>query len=559
MSRRWRTLVAGALAIGSLLPVGTPPAAAATPAAKRLFVVSDSVGLGAVNALTAKFAGWQVTVAGKAGLFTEQLVRYVSSAPSGAFGESAVVATGYNYPYWDAPRFDHSVDLMVAALKARGVRRIFWVTMREVTPVFYPRWNTLEAAYRTLYLAYPGANDRLRRATTRHPELSIIDWAANADVAGLTYDAIHLNPTGAARYANLAYSTVTTGASRAAAGAVRAIPVLGRSGVPLDAVAVSVNVTVVNPRSSGHVTLYPCGAAVPTVSTINTRAATTMSNGAIVVVGVAGSICVTASVATHVVIDVNGAFSPTSGFVALSPARAKDTRPGAVPTSGATIAVPLASIPGAPPVPFTAVLNLTVLATANGAVRVFTCGAAVPKLPSMAYVAGQIRNSSQLVRTDALGKVCVTTTGGADVIVDLMGALDRTADIRPTTLRRLLDTRSGVRVAAGATVRIPVAGVGGTPSAPPPSGALLSLTIVSPADSGYAVAFPCAGGAPRTALVNFVANRSGANAGVVGIDSSGAVCVRSNVATHLVVDYGGWVGSGLTTFPPARVLDTRAG
>ena len=234
-------------------------------------------------------------------------------------------------------------------------------------------------------------------------------------------------------------------------------------------------------------------------------------------------------------------------------------RPGAVPASGRTIPVSLASLPGAPAAPFTAVLNLTALATTNGAVRVFTCGAAVPKLPSMATVAGQIRNSSQLVRTDARGTVCVTTTGGADVIVDLMGALDHTADIRPTTMRRLLDTRSGGRVAGGATVRIPIAGVGATPSAPPPSGALISLTIVAPADSGYAVAFPCSGGAPRTALVNFVANRVGSNTGIVGVDAGGAVCVRSNVATHLVVDYGGWVGSGLSTFPPARVLDTRAG
>ena len=565
MSRARRALCACALALVALvsalapLPGAAPTASAATPVAKRLFMVSDSVGLGAVNALTAKFAGWQVTVAGKPGLFTEQLVKYVTAAPASAFGESAVVATGYNYPYWDAPRFDRSVDQMVAALKARGVRRIYWVTMREVSPTYYPKWSGLEAAYRTLYLAYPGANDQLRRATTRHPELSIVDWAANADVLGLTYDAIHLNPTGAARYANLAYTAVTTGSTRAAAGSVRAVPVLGRNGVPPDAVAVSVNVTVTNPRSSGHVTLYPCGAAVPTVSTINTRAATTASNGAVVVVGADGSICVTASVATHVVIDVNGAFSPTSGFVALTPARAKDTRQGAVPAAGAIVTIPLAAIAGAPAAPFTAVLNVTALATKDGSVRVFPCGATAPKLPSMASVAGRISNSSQLVRTDALGRVCVTTTGGADVIVDLMGALDQTAAVRPTALRRVLDTRAGAKVAANTTVRIPLAGVGGTPSAPPPSGALLAVTVVSPSESGYTVAFPCAGGAPGTALVNFVANHTGTNAGVVGIDGSGAVCVRSSVAAHLVVDYGGWVGDGLTTFPPARVLDTRAG
>ncbi|MFZ4721173.1 MAG: hypothetical protein ACOYMR_17225 [Ilumatobacteraceae bacterium] len=554
--RRLGVAVLGVLAVLTL-PVAIPSADAVTPPAKRLFMVSDSVGLGAIPAIRSRFAGWQVTVTGKPGLFTEQLANYVNTAPASALGDSAIVATGYNYPYWDPPRFARSVDLMVARLKARGVKRIFWVTMREVTPAYYAKWNGLTEAYRTVYLAYPGANEQLRKATTRHPELSVIDWAANADLFGLSYDAIHLNPTGAARYANLAYTTVTTGITRSTADTVTTVPVAGRGTVPADAVAVSVNVTVVNPRSNGHVSVYPCGTAIPTVSTLNTRAATTTSNGAIVGVGSGGAICVHQSVAAHVIIDVNGAFSPTSGWVPLTPSRAVDTRPAA-PAAGAVTTIPLAGKAGVPgTLPFTAVVNLTAIGTTAGSLRIFACGATPPKLPSMSYVAGQIRNANRVVRTDATGRVCVTTTGGAAVIVDLMGAFDQSADAHPFPSRRVLDTRAGTRVPANTTVRIPLTGAGATPAPPRTTGALLTVTVVSPAEGGYAVAFPCAAGAPRNALVNATANRGNANSGLVGVDASGAVCVRSTVAAHLVVDDSGWMGNGLTTFAPSRVLDTR--
>ena len=47
-----------------------------------------------------------------------------------------------------------------------------------------------------------------------------------------------------------------------AAGATTELEVGGRGGVPMDAAAVVLNVTVTDPEGSGFVTVYPCGERV---------------------------------------------------------------------------------------------------------------------------------------------------------------------------------------------------------------------------------------------------------------------------------------------------------
>ena len=131
-------LVAAAFATGPVSPVATV-AADPVPRDHRVYVVTESVGLGARTALPAAFGpGWQVTVDGTPALFVEQLeskhVRQRMATDPSVFGDIAVVAGGHNYPYWDPARFDRSVDSIVAALREAGVTRIFWVTLREVKP-----------------------------------------------------------------------------------------------------------------------------------------------------------------------------------------------------------------------------------------------------------------------------------------------------------------------------------------------------------------------------------------------------------------------------------------
>jgi hypothetical protein len=81
-------------------------------------------------------------------------------------------------------------------------------------------------------------------------------------------------------------------------------------GIPADATAISVNVTVTNPSAGGHLTFYPSGEAPPLVSTINYRAGQTRANNAILLLSPAGDFDVAcASFGTvDFILDVNGYF-----------------------------------------------------------------------------------------------------------------------------------------------------------------------------------------------------------------------------------------------------------
>jgi hypothetical protein len=86
---------------------------------------------------------------------------------------------------------------------------------------------------------------------------------------------------------------------------------VGRCGIPAEADAIAVNVTVTQPTAPGHVTIYPSGIPLPTTSTINYGAGQTRANNAIVQVGADDSIAVTCgqtSGTTHFIIDVLGYF-----------------------------------------------------------------------------------------------------------------------------------------------------------------------------------------------------------------------------------------------------------
>ncbi|MFN2384918.1 MAG: hypothetical protein ABR576_01290 [Thermoanaerobaculia bacterium] len=92
----------------------------------------------------------------------------------------------------------------------------------------------------------------------------------------------------------------------------RFLPIAGRCGLPATALAIAVNLTVVEPTVPGHLTLYSADLFFPPlVSTINYRAGQTRANNAIVPLGGNGEVAVAAGQAVgsvHVVVDVFGYF-----------------------------------------------------------------------------------------------------------------------------------------------------------------------------------------------------------------------------------------------------------
>jgi hypothetical protein len=118
------------------------------------------------------------------------------------------------------------------------------------------------------------------------------------------------------------------------AGNTLEVAVAGRAGVPSGASAAALTVTAARPQGAGFLTVFPCGGSRPTASTLNFAAGEPIANSTIVALGDGGSVCVYASVATDVVVDITGWFPAGSEFTPVSPERLLDTR-GQAP-SGAT-------------------------------------------------------------------------------------------------------------------------------------------------------------------------------------------------------------------------------
>ena len=89
----------------------------------------------------------------------------------------------------------------------------------------------------------------------------------------------------------------------------RSFPIPSSScGIPTNATAYSLNVTVVPPSGLGFLTIWPTGVAQPLVSTLNDFQGDIVANAAIVPAGTGGAISVYATNATHVILDINGYF-----------------------------------------------------------------------------------------------------------------------------------------------------------------------------------------------------------------------------------------------------------
>ena len=114
-------------------------------------------------------------------------------------------------------------------------------------------------------------------------------------------------------------------------GGTKSITVAGDFGVPSDATAVVLNVTVVNPTAPGYLSVYPRGAAQPMASNIDYVNGQVVPNLVEVGTGTAGEVTFVASMPTDIVVDVEGYTSVAAAglYTALSdPVRICDTRAG---------------------------------------------------------------------------------------------------------------------------------------------------------------------------------------------------------------------------------------
>ena len=142
----------------------------------------------------------------------------------------------------------------------------------------------------------------------------------------------------------------------------------------------------------------------------------------------------------------------------------------------------------------------------------------------------------------------------------------------PLSPSRVLDTRSGIGVAAGAvgpngTIDVKVTGVAGVPASGVTEVALnVTVTNASGPPSWLAV-WPKGASRPFASNLNFTPGVSVPNLVVARVGADGSVSVFNNAGTvDVVADVQGWysdsiatAGSSYVPVNPARVLDTRDG
>ncbi len=207
----------------------------------------------------------------------------------------------------------------------------------------------------------------------------------------------------------------------------------GASPAPLGSDAVALNLTATDAADDGWVRAFPCDAAEPGVSNVNVRRGGVRANSVIVPTATDGSICLTSSVATNVIVDITGYFGPAGGhsFLPLSPIRLADTRsyqallnpvdPGRPLAAGAVLQVQVAGSRGIPSGVQAASLNLVALdGPAGGWLRVVPCGAS-SDVSNVNYVDPAPVANGANVKLSADGAVCITSSQTTHVIVDITG------------------------------------------------------------------------------------------------------------------------------------------
>jgi hypothetical protein len=350
------------------------------------------------------------------------------------------------------------------------------------------------------------------------------------------------------------------------AGCSVAVPM---AAVPLQARAVSINVTVVDSERPGYLVVYPCGNPVPATSNINSQVGAAVPNLVVVPLPESRRICFVADHPTHVVVDVTGWFGSGGGGFVLGgtpantgsarlldtrstprPDAAKERWPAATqlllqvgPTDGSWDAVS-ANITATDP-------------EQTGFVTAYPCGQPVPATSTVNMLARGTRANQTLVALDPVGRLCLWSNVPTHLIVDVVGRFVRGvgAPLAVSTAQRVVDSRNkvgGWTEPFRAGLKLTVDPSGGAPQT---AGiALLNVVATGVTEPGFLTFYPCGGAVPGTSSLNFARGHDSSN--LVTVDAN--TCVTGTGATHVVIDRLGWFGrpgglTGLSAGQPGRL------
>jgi len=371
---------------------------------------------------------------------------------------------------------------------------------------------------------------------------------------------------------------------------VLTIQASGLGGIPSDATAIAMNVTVVDPTAGGYLSVYPAGEANPGTSNVNFTPGSVTANLVFVGLPSSGQVSIFNSAGvTNLVVDVEGYVGPetTTGtglYVPLQPSRICDTRPsepanpctGRAPAAGGNLEVPVLGQGGVPSSDVAAVaVTLTAIDPIDGGfLGVYPAGTAYPGTSNVNFTAGEVVANTVIVPVGANGSIEVySSSGDPEVAIDVEGYVTGAQDpsatgsvmVPASSPVRICDTRpsnpsglsgaalancEGKTMSAGSTLTIQVTGLGGVPA--DASAAILNVTVTDATANSYLSAWPAGSTRPVASVLNWQAGETRADLAVVGVGSGGEVSFYENAGSaDLIVDVFGWLvpatGSGATT------------
>lgn len=381
----------------------------------------------------------------------------------------------------------------------------------------------------------------------------------------------------------LAGTGITAGASTVPSDSVTHLKIAGDSvtspvsgaptTIPDSVTAVAVDVTATAQTDHGYVTTYADGTQRPITSSTNFTANTTRTGYQIVPVGNDGKIDLythldTSTGTTALIVDLTGYFTSTPSLPGnqtytplTSQVRALDTRSSIAHTNltatgtvaaGTNFTLQTTGLNGIPANATAVAVNLAAAnATDTGFLQAYATGYAPTADTSLSFNPGNaIASLSGDVPIGTNGTITISVhSSAAAVIADISGYYTTSTTgqkfhtINPT---RLVDTRSGIGgsstpVAALGTYNLTTSTTQQAASATTPTLAAM-LTVTGPTGSGYAIAYPTAGGKPATSSLNWGTGDTLANLTLTPTDTNGQISIYNNSDGNadFIVDTSGY-------------------
>jgi hypothetical protein len=369
-------------------------------------------------------------------------------------------------------------------------------------------------------------------------------------------------PVTPCRIADTRNPTGPYGGPPLAAAVARAFAITASAcGIPANAQAFALNLTVVPLGPLGFLSVWPTGQPQPGVSTLNSSDGRIKANAAIVPAGTNGSIEIFASNPTNVIVDINGYFVPatpqTLSFYPLTPCRIADTRLGSgafgSPALAASVARSFPLLSSACNIPSNAQaysLNLTVVPSGPlGFLSAWPAGLPQPGVSTLNAPTGTIVANAAIIPAGTGGAITVIATNPTDLIIDINGYFAPPGGSGALLYRalvpcRILDTRGADGPFGG-----PALGQGQERSfevtlsaclVPNAAQAFsLNATVVPPAALGFLSLW---GNNPQPG-VSTLNDSDGSivdNAAIVPAASDGSVSSIASNITQLILDINGY-------------------